>query len=156
MKSKGCLCVRLTICTLLMVLVICLSCSCARSCGEWRAVTEHRTDMVSALPELPTLSKCGKCSQGEPRCVGTQWGPAWVRSVCDCPLKGSLEEGRCWLCGSGRGCPVKALTWEGSWDGLSMEVCSHWGQGQAIHSIWGAGTPFCVVAEPLDFGSNVT
>lgn len=43
---------------------------------------EYRTDMVSALPELPTLSKCGKCSEGEIQVHGHTVGSAWASSVC--------------------------------------------------------------------------
>lgn len=53
---------------------------------------EYRTDMVAALPELPTLSKCGKYSEGEIQVHGHTTGSAWASSACVPSLPGGSQE----------------------------------------------------------------
>lgn len=91
MKNEG-----VCACPLLMHSMTFLSCSHVRSHGEQQAVMECRTDMVSALPELHTLCKCEKCSEGEIQVHGHTMGSAWASSVC--VFEACLEGARCWWC----------------------------------------------------------
>lgn len=95
-----------------------LSCSHVRSYGEQQAMMEYRTDIVSALPELHTLSKFGKCSEGEIQVHGHTMGSAWASSVCVRSLPGESQVLVVW------GVAEEGL-W-GPWSGKEAGVARVW------------------------------